>query len=76
MGELEAQGLAGAAIHADVELLEVVLRSLHGAHPALAALPAHDARKSDKYELTMRSLVNSLNKSHHFLCHKSFINVY
>ena len=47
VGELEAQGLAGAAIHADVELLEVVLRSLHGAHPALAALPAHDARKSD-----------------------------
>ena len=51
MGELEAQGLAGAAIHADVELLEVVLRSLHGAHPALAALPAHDARKSDRRQI-------------------------
>ena len=51
VGELEARGLAGAAIHADVELLEVVLRSLHGAHPALAAFSAHDARKSDRRQI-------------------------
>ena len=70
VGELEARGLAGAAIHADVERLEVVLRALEGAHPALAAFPAHDAGNltDDKYELRMRSIAKSLNKLHHFHC--------
>ena len=55
VGELEAQGLAGAAIHADVELLEVVLRSLHGAHPALDAFSAHVARKSDSRQMRIEN---------------------
>ena len=41
VGELDRRGLAGAAVLADVQRLEVVLRALQDSRPALTAVATH-----------------------------------